>query len=147
MNNTRRKIKAGLFFLGIVTLIVYALFQSKNLIEGPRITIIEPLNGSTLTYDLVRIRGTAKNIAYIRLNDRQIFINNTGEFEEKLLVSPGYSIIKLTGQDKFGKIDEHFIHLYLPSHIVPPIEDIKRATTTSGERTETSSTSSSTLQQ
>lgn len=119
MINYNRNAKRGLFVFVIIALVAYGLFQSKKLIEGPQITIFEPQNGATLTGDLVTIRGVAKNIAYIWLDDTPIFVDNNGQFDEQLVVPVGYSTIKVSAQDKFGKKTEQLIRVELPRSNLP----------------------------
>lgn len=121
MVNTQRKLKIGFFVLLIIGLGAYALFQSKNLIEGPRLTITEPKDGATLTYNLMEIKGTAYNISAISIDDRAIFVDKDGNFSEKLIAPVGYSIIKVGARDKFGKSVEKLIRVYLPAGAVTQI--------------------------
>ncbi len=123
-------------FLSIL-IVGYVLFQSKNLISGPQISVTEPKDGATLSYNLVTVKGNAQNIAYIHLNDRLIFIDEAGQFSEKLIAPPGYSIIKIEAQDKFGKSIEQFIHVYLPESATTPMSTVP-ATTTVATSTATS---------
>lgn len=81
----------------------YAYAQSENLIQGPRIEIESPENGSTANDPLVKITGSAENISHIRLNDRPIFIDDEGRFSEVLLLLPGYNIIEITARDRFER--------------------------------------------
>ena len=90
---------AGLLFL----ILVYTYFQMQSLITGPVISIKTPSNGAVLSDPLVDIEGSAKNISRITMNDRQIFIDESGVFKEKLLLSPGYNIITLQAEDRFGR--------------------------------------------
>lgn len=89
-----------LFAVGIVA---YTFFQTKNIIQGPVITINSPENGSSSATSLVEINGAARNISYINLNGDQIFTDENGVFSEKLLLSYGYNIITMRAQDKFGR--------------------------------------------
>ena len=111
MNSGRSTIKLTLIVVVILLLTGYILFQSKNLILGPMISIDEPKNGSTLNYEVVTVKGKAKNIAYIYLNDRQIFVDNLGNFKEKLVAPLGYSLIKLAVKDKFGRVKEKVVEI------------------------------------
>ncbi len=97
-----------LAFLGIAG---YSLYQAKNLIRGPQITIDTPLNGSTSDNPAVVIKGRAKNIAYISLNDRQIYVDKDGIFNEELLMAPGYNMWQIQAKDKFGRIVSKKIEL------------------------------------
>ncbi len=91
----------------------YSLYESKNLLQGPILTISSPHNGTVVDTPLVEIKGDTKNISYISLNDRQISINEKGEFKEKLLLSSGYNIMKVKVTDKFGRQKEELLELVL----------------------------------
>jgi len=129
MSNPRQKARIWFFLVVIFLIVLYVLFQSKNLLSGPQIEITEPKDGATLSYNLVTVKGNAQNIAYIHLNDRLIFIDEKGIFSEKLIAPPGYSIIKVEAQDKFGKTIEKFIRVYMPESAVIPISTVPASTT------------------
>lgn len=95
---------------------IYLFHQGQNLIEGPVLSVRSPIDGATFTLPLVEVSGTSKNISSIRLNDRPIFIDEEGFFREKLLLSPGYNIIKFTASDRFGRVKETFLELILRDH-------------------------------
>ena len=101
-----------LLVVGIFLLILgYGLFQARNLINGPEISVSTPKNGDNLANPLVAVTGIATNITHISLDDRQIFVDKKGNFSEKLLVPSGYTIIKLAAQDKFGRTTQKLIEL------------------------------------
>ncbi len=99
--------------IGIFVLIVlgYGIYQSQNILKGPRVTVEYPLDGSTVTEDLIAIKGRTKNISSITLNDRSIYIDETGLFKEKLMLYPGYNIIKIRAEDKFGSMVEEYVEV------------------------------------
>ncbi|HEY4505733.1 MAG TPA: hypothetical protein VJG67_03510 [Candidatus Paceibacterota bacterium] len=101
--------------LGLV-IIVYSGFQAQKLITGPVIDIYTPENGATYNQTLIEIYGKARNVAYLNLNDRPIFTDKDGYFREKLLLSPGYNIIKLDAMDKFKKYTEEKLELILKEY-------------------------------
>ena len=113
----------SLLFVILVSLIIvgYAFDRSKNLLEGPVIELITPVAGQTVTDSVIPVAGTARNIAKLTLNGRAISVNEKGEFLEPLIVSPGYTVMTITAEDKFGKRRELELPLYRE----------KRATTTS----------------
>lgn len=88
--------------LFVLTLIGYSTFQAKKIITGPQISLNSPSNGEEVNENLIDISGVAKNISAISLNDRSIHIDESGNFKEKLMLYPGYNIITLKAQDKFG---------------------------------------------
>ena len=108
----RQKIKIIVIVLFAITVVSYAIYRSLNLLEGPQIEIIVPRNGDTVTQALVIVSGKVKNIARLTLNDNHIYTDEKGNFEEKLLVPLGQSIITVKGEDKFGKSKSVAIELY-----------------------------------
>ena len=100
----------GLVILG------YSLFQAQKLISGPIIDIYTPQNGATYSQALIEIDGRAQNTAYLNLDGRAIFTDKDGYFKEKLLLSPGYNIIKLDAKDKFKAYTEKIIQVVLKEY-------------------------------
>jgi hypothetical protein len=112
MNTNAKKIVkiAGLsIFFGLI--IIYALFRSKDLIFGVKIRNIDingaPIqNGETITANTIEITGVARNAVHLTLDGRDISIDQLGNFNETIALLPGYNIINLRAQDKFGNVDE-----------------------------------------
>lgn len=111
MHNLSLRQAAVMCFLGLIAL--YAFFQARYLILGPRITILSPLNGSTVDSSLVLVEGIAKNVTYISMNDRPIFLDEKGRFEEKFLAYPGSSTIIIKARDRFGRETERITKIVL----------------------------------
>lgn len=101
--------------LGLI-IIGYSLFQAQKLLRGPIIEIYTPENGATYSQTLIEIEGRARNISYLNLNDKAIFTDKDGYFKEKLLLSPGYNIIKLDAKDKFKTYREKRLELILKEY-------------------------------
>jgi hypothetical protein len=115
--NFRRTL--GIWIACIVGLLIvgYGCYEARHLIAGPEVSILTPKNGDTLTSDYIEITGTAENIAYISLNDRQIYIDDKGNFKESLLLSPGYNKEVIVAKDKFGRVKHETIELvYTPQN-------------------------------
>ncbi len=92
--------------LSILFLIGYGVFNSRFLIKGPEITIsgLDETGKSIKTESRdFSLKGTAVHSSYITINDRPISVDQTGNFNEKLLLSNGVSIIDVYARDKFGK--------------------------------------------
>ncbi len=87
----------------LLSLLVYVFFQSKDFISGPQISITYPTEGIYLDDTFVSVKGTAHRVAYLSLNDRPIFVNESGVFEEALLAHEGYTILSLKATDRFGR--------------------------------------------
>lgn len=115
------KISLGLLFLFLI--LGYSFYQSRNILTGPVIIITEPENGSTVPEQFVKIAGIVKNINKISLDDRSIYVDETGSFSEKLLLSEGYNIVKISAWDKFGKKTEKTLELVYKKSIVGTTPD------------------------
>ncbi len=102
-----------LFALFSVLLVLYALFQARFLILGPRIHVATPADNQTLTDPVLTISGTVQNTTFLSLNDRQIFTDKEGHWQEKLIASPGLTIMKLEAKDRFGRKTEKLLRVVL----------------------------------
>ncbi len=91
------------FFVLFILLVAYSLFQARFLIIGPHISVSSPTDGETVQSSVVNLVGSAQNISYISVDDRPIFVNEKGEFSEKLIAPEGLSIITLRAKDRFGR--------------------------------------------
>lgn len=94
------------FTLAIFFLISYTLFNSRFLLKGPEIAIA----GLDKTEDTIEagskdfsLQGKALHSSFITVNNRPILVDELGNFNEKLLLSNGVSIIDIYARDKFGK--------------------------------------------
>lgn len=58
------------------------------------------------TSPLAVIKGVAAKATHITLNGREIFIDKNGNFAEAIAILPGFSVITLNAEDKFGKKSE-----------------------------------------
>ena len=102
-NSTRQKVKIATKTILFLAIAVYAGLKLKNIFLGPQITINSPISGSTYRTPLVTINGQAKRIAKIYFNDRKIFTDTSGNFNESLLLAKGYNILEFKAEDSFGR--------------------------------------------
>jgi len=82
----------------------YGLFEARRLIEGPIITLQNPQNGAALAGSLIHISGRAQNVAFFSINGAQAFVDQNGNFDEALAPAPGYTVITVSGRDRFGRV-------------------------------------------
>lgn len=115
-NDLKKLIKIGGLAIFFTFIIVYAFFRSKNLIFGVHIKDVNIVNGTTYTEQVVNITGNAKNAIKLSLNGREISINQEGDFDETIALFPGYNVVTIEAQDKFGNSDEEIYKLiYSPA--------------------------------
>lgn len=96
-------IKTILLSTLLVLILGYSGFQARKIVEGPELTITSPIITNVMTDPFVEVAGIAKNIKEISLNGRPIYIDEQGNFTEKLVLLSGYNIIELEAKDKFNK--------------------------------------------
>ena len=110
-NATRKLLKITAIFIVLICLFGYTTYEIQKIVFGPKIEVLSPKNGSLISNPLTEISGVAKNIKNISLNDRKIFIDEQGNFNEKLLLSYGYNAFTIKASDKFGRNTEKIIEL------------------------------------
>lgn len=87
----------------LVLIAMYGLYEARNVIEGPVISLSTPANGTLSIREIVEISGNTKNISYISLNDKEINIDGSGHFSEEVVLSAGYNPVKVYAKDRFGR--------------------------------------------
>lgn len=95
--------KAGVICLLLIGFGIYGFFKAKGFLAGPDIIIEYPKNGQSVPQSYSAIKGRAVNISNLRVNGRQTFTDEEGNFEENLLLAKGYNIIEVQANDKFGR--------------------------------------------
>lgn len=93
----------GIFFL---LMVAYTVFVSRGLIFGIELKNVNLSDGAEYTEGVQKIVGNAKNAINLTLNGREISINQAGDFEEMVALLPGYNILNIRAEDKFGYVDE-----------------------------------------
>ena len=106
-------IRKFVILLSFFLVILYGVFNARNLILGPSIEIFTPLLPETeTTENTITLKGRVENMTFLSLNERPIFADTEGVFEEQLLLSPGFNIITLKAQDRFKKEVQKTIRVY-----------------------------------
>ena len=146
--NARRKLAVILAVIFLLSFLIYTGFEAEKLIFGPQISLISPKDGDTLEgLGSLSVVGTTKNVSFLSLDGRQIFTDINGNFNESLVLLPGYNIITLSAKGRYGKEISKKLQLYLVKELKNTFVGISSATTTenlaSSTSTSTGTTSSS----
>jgi len=117
-----------IIFVSVIVIIVvgYTYYQSHNVIIGPQLKILSPANGSSTTEAFVLISGKVKNVSNIHVDDRPIFISTDGKFTDAIILHPGYNIITIKAEGKFGRITEKTLELIAKNDSVKEIEHVPK---------------------
>lgn len=104
--NTKKIIKILVISIFFIFIFIYALFISKDLIFGVKIKNVNLVDGSLVAESILKVTGNSKNAVKLALDGREISVDEQGDFEETIALLPGYNIINIRAQDKFGYVDE-----------------------------------------
>lgn len=108
---TKRLLKIIIISFFLLCFLGYTGYEIQKLFMGPKIVILSPTNGAVISNSEVEVSGTTKNINDISLDDRKIFVDEQGNFDEKLLLSYGYNVISIKASDKFGRKVEKVVEV------------------------------------
>lgn len=112
-NRDRKFAKTLVITLFVLCIVILSVFQSKKLLSGPRLVVNQPQDGETVKNSLTEVSGEAQNISEIRLNGKKIFVDESGKFDEKVLLSYGYNIISVEVRDRFNRTEQKNLELIL----------------------------------
>jgi hypothetical protein len=101
--NTPRAIRYGIIIILVIFGVGYALFNSRIFIKGPQLTVISPIDGTSLFEKKISISGNTFNTSFISVNDRAISIDEQGNFEVPILLQDGYNQVVIKAHDKFDR--------------------------------------------
>lgn len=103
-----KKILLTTFGIGLFVVIgIYTAMKMKDVIWGVDVTVSGVTDGETVTTPKITLEGNARNIKILTINDRVVGVGEDGGFRDSLLLSPGYNIVSIKGDDKFGKKIHH----------------------------------------
>ena len=103
MRNFRLYTKLTVIALVGLLILGYGIYRTKDLVAGPKLYVDSPQNGSLLKEVSLTVAGRAERSTRVAINDRPIFIDEGGRFEERLLLFYGYNTITIHAEDKFGR--------------------------------------------
>ena len=144
--NARKKLGIILAILFLLSFLVYSGFEAEKLIYGPQIILTSPKNNDTLNGSgLIKVTGSTKNVSFLSLDGRQIFTDTNGNFNENLVLLPGYNIITLGATGRYGKEVTKKLQLYLVKDSINTFVATSTATTTLNLASTTSTSTKSSL--
>lgn len=130
-----RKILQLVFSItGVAIIIGYSYFVLDDFMRGPRIVISAPQSGFSTTTPVVEIYGRGIHTNNLSINGSPTAVDLEGNFHDRLILAPGYNIIKVTAIDNYERTAVKTIEMTL---VVPKIEVPVVATTTPEVRAST----------
>lgn len=108
-------------------LVAYGLFNARNIIIGPTLELFSPDKDMETSTNLLKINGQAANVVFISINNKPIFIDTEGLFEEKLLLSPGSNIIEVKARDRFKQEIKKIVKIYYKPSTATSTETVEES--------------------
>lgn len=130
------KLTKYLFALFVLIVLFYAYFEARNMLYGPQI-VLATEDAITVHEELIEISGTVKNVVEITLSGRSVFIDDTGLFTEKILLSEGLNRFVFEARDKFDHTTKEVLEVvYKPLTLDEALEQESQETDTIEESLE-----------
>ncbi len=120
----------GFFVFSFVCGIVFYLYREyRTFVSEPYLTVLEPSNGISIGSDETTIAGKTDRDAKLFLNDQPVFVNEVGEFRERIRFQLGVNTIRVKVVNRFGKeraetvsvIAEYAVLENAPTPEAPPV--------------------------
>ncbi len=90
----------------VMVIVGYTLFEMRGAILGVNIVLDEATESVASVRDpLFPLHGLASHAEILTVNGRVVPIDQSGRFEDAIVLSEGYNRIELAAKDKFGKED------------------------------------------
>jgi hypothetical protein len=105
-NTVKKILKISTLSVFFLFIIVYAFFRSHDLIFGVKIKNVNLTDGATLSENVLKVTGNAKNAVKLTLNGREISIDQSGNFNETITLLKGYNTVSIRAVDQFEYSDE-----------------------------------------
>ena len=91
---------AAICILGIA---FYLYREYRTFVSEPYLVLLEPSNGQSVSNDESTVVGKTDRDAKLFLNDQPIFVNEAGEFRERVRLQPGVNTVTVKVVNRFGK--------------------------------------------
>ena len=111
--NLKTVLKIGLPTILLIIILGYGYLKTRDLFRGVKLTVETLEDGQIVNNPVLLLKGSAKKAVYLSINDREIFLTPDENFQDSLLLLPGYNIITLKARDKFGREKEDIYRVIL----------------------------------
>ena len=100
----------------IITVFISALvgftgYRFLPLIQGVSFNITSE-SPTIATVPLFTLSGSVPRASVLSVNGHIVNLSRTNQFTDTVLLMPGYNVITMNAEDKFGKGQEHIVRVY-----------------------------------
>lgn len=115
---------------GVVAILVIIFLGSRvyGIVMGPQIVVDTPTPWQEISEGWVEVSGTIKYVSSAKINGRTLSLHTDNSFTEIIAVVPGYTILEITAQDRFGKENSVSIPITRDDIPISPPEPVSEET-------------------
>ena len=93
---------------GVVAVCVFGIAfylyrEYRTFVSEPYLVLLEPSNGQTVSSDESMVVGKTDRDAKLFLNDQPVFVDESGEFHERVRLQPGVNTVTVKVVNRFEK--------------------------------------------
>ena len=89
--------------LMIGTILGFLIYQGKKFLTPPTLKITSPPIDIQTKEEVIQVEGFAPPYSYIKINDKEIYVGESGHFSEPLHLQPGLNEIRFEVSNRAGK--------------------------------------------
>lgn len=104
-----RGIVVSLIAVIVIGFFSYLYLEFRSFVSEPRLVILSPSDGDTVTEAETVVRGETDPRATIRINGEETVVDEKGAFIEGLSLDSGLNVITVSSMNRFGKTRERTI--------------------------------------
>lgn len=92
-----------LFFIVIISAIVYGVWEARALIDGPSLSLSSPAQGAISGNGFITVSGDVARVNALAINGLTVLPNANGHFTKIFVFPRGEDILQVTVTDQFGR--------------------------------------------
>ncbi len=92
-----------IFFVIIVSVIAYGLWEARALIDGPSLSLSSPTQGAVSGNGFVTVSGDVARVSALAINGLPVLPDTNGYFTKTFVFPKGEDILHITVVDQFGR--------------------------------------------
>ncbi len=92
-----------IFFIIIVSAIVYGVWEARALIDGPSLLLSSPTQGAVSRNGFIIVSGKVARVNALAINGLTVLPDANGHFTRTFVFPRGEDILQVTVTDQFGR--------------------------------------------
>ncbi len=96
-------LRIGAISLSTFVLLGYFVFQIKQIVKPPELTLVAPLDGLVTKDESIEVKGKTESEVRVMINGKEVKHGEQGDFQEPLTLAPGVNTIVISATSKHGK--------------------------------------------